>query len=251
MLTTLLLASVTKSQCPLTTTPLGPDRPLSAAPVAGLKATPANGVDAPVIALTNVLVLALKTSTLRLERSATYKSWVSASSQLISQPWRGLRLVGTAMVPRSVIAPPFRPGSPAIAAPADSAPAHSTPASTHGSVDRGSNLVAACIVIALSPLEQAAFSRPPHSSSSRPPFLEIGSHDAPTDADTLSSSEPESGRAAPLHADEADARLRERLSQAEAVGGARVFHDQSGRVESGLSSGQETEAMTTGADTVT
>src|SRR5207249_6112217 len=156
MLTTLLLASVTKSQCPLTTTPLGPDRRLYAAPVAGLKATPANGVAPPVIALTNVLVLALKTSTLRLERSATYKSWVSASSQLISQPWRGLRLVGTAMVPRSVIAPPFRPGSPARAAPADSAPAHSTPASTHGSVDRGSNLVAACIVIALSPLEQAA-----------------------------------------------------------------------------------------------
>src|SRR5438094_3314972 len=196
MLTTLLLASVTKSQCPLTTTPLGPDRPLSAAPFAGLKATPANGVDPPVIALTNVLVLALKTSTLRLERSATYKSWVSASSQLISQPWRGLRLVGTAMVPRSVIAPPFRPGSPARAARADSAPAHSTPASTHGSVDRGSNLVAACIVIALSPLEQAAFSRPPHSSSSRPPFLEIWRHDAPTHADTLPSGGPEPARAA-------------------------------------------------------
>src|SRR2546427_10378354 len=98
MLTTLLLASVTKSQCPLTTTPLGPDRPLSAAPVAGVKATPANGVDAPVIALTHVLVLALKTSTLRLERSAAYKSRVSASSQLRSQPGMGFRLDESAMV---------------------------------------------------------------------------------------------------------------------------------------------------------
>src|SRR3989442_12198881 len=141
MLTTLLLASVTKSQCPLTPTTLGPDRRLSAAPVAGLKATPANGFDPPVIALTNVLVLALKTSTLRLERSATYKSWVSASSQLISQPWRGFRLVGTAMVPRSVIAPPFRPGSPARAVPGDSGPRHSTRAGTLGSVERGCNCV--------------------------------------------------------------------------------------------------------------
>src|SRR3989442_4168562 len=131
LLPTLLLASVRKSQCPLTTTPLGPDRPLSAAPVAGLKATPANGVDAPVIALTNVLVLALKPSTLRLERSATYKSWVSASSQLISQPWRGLRLVGTAMVPRSGIAPPFRPGLPATDAPPATYPPTRPPVHIH------------------------------------------------------------------------------------------------------------------------
>src|SRR2546425_3374148 len=61
----------------------------------------------------------------------------------------------------------------------------------------------------------------------------------------------ESARAAPLRADEADARLRERLSQAEAVGGARVFHGESGRPETGLSAGEETEAMTIGADTVT
>jgi len=61
----------------------------------------------------------------------------------------------------------------------------------------------------------------------------------------------ESARAAPLRADEADARLRERLAQAEATGGARVRHDETGRAERGLSSREDTEAMTAGKDTVT
>src|SRR5207245_3938119 len=112
---------------------------------------------------------------LRVGTERTTQRRGAALDHAVAPAGEGLSLVGTAMVPRSVIAPPFRAGSPARAAPADSAPAHSTPASTHGSVDRGSNLVAACIVITLSPLEQAAFSGPPHSSSARPPFLEIWS----------------------------------------------------------------------------
>src|SRR5262249_41351270 len=71
--TTRLDASVTNSQCPDATTPLGPDRSLSATkpgPLGfGLRATPLNAGLA-LICITNVFVFALMTSTLALERSA-------------------------------------------------------------------------------------------------------------------------------------------------------------------------------------